>query len=295
MLAIRKVLIPTDFSECAESALPYAIHLASECKAELHTLHAVVVYGGASLLGEEKALEALEKIEMTPARRVFSAVHQGVSAADVILDYATNNDIDLIVLGSHGHRGVRRFLLGSVAEEVIRLASCPVLSVLHQENVDPSSGVEFSTIVVPTDFSRYSDVALRYAGEIAKRRGAKIHLIHVIEELLYPDFYLPVSGASIHTPEMRQEARERLSECIEAKLPKALAADAQLHVAIGRTSEEIANYAAEVRADLLVIASHGLRGLERILLGSVAEQVIRAAPCSVLTVKAFGKTLLPTP
>ena len=298
MLAIQRVLYPTDFSDCAAQALPFAIRFAEAHEATLHMLHVLVLHGmeasGADDLfpGEEEARDALRAAgEGKNGDRVKHVVKRGFAAAPVILDYAADGDMDLIVMSSHGRRGVRRLLLGSIAEEVIRLAPCPVLTIKHCRESGPEEPVQFRRIVVPVDFSSHTQLAVEYARELAGAFGSEVHLLHVIELPTYPDFYVPVSSSGLNVAELREQSRRRLERLAEESCGADSNVTSEVHVTVGRTTGEIVDFATDVNADLVIIPSHGLSGLERALLGSVAEGVMRRAPCSVLTAKPFGKRL----
>lgn len=296
MLQIDRLLHPTDFSECSERALPLAVRLAEAHNAEFHALHALVLHAADESdverlwerLGEE-ARTQLQAIGEGRTLRVIPAIERGISAAPVILDYASENDVDLIVMGTHGRRGVRRWLAGSVAEEVVRLASCPVLTVHGERDVEEAA--EIREIVVPVDFSSHSRLAVEHARELAKTLDARVSLVHVVEQSVYPDFYLPVQSSGLDLAELRQTAAERLRQLADEALTAERAG--AVEVRVGRTVPEIIDFLEVREAELVVIASHGLQGLERVLLGSVTERVVRRAPCSVLTVKSFGKRILP--
>jgi len=222
--------------------------------------------------------------------RIVRAQRRGISPATVILDYADEQDVDLIIVGTHGRRGLRHLLLGSVAEEVVRLAERPVLTV-RQGATGEWTG--FERILVPIDYSEHSNVALSYAKELAAAEGARLHLLHVLEVGAYPDFYFPVQAAQMFdTPELEKRALAHLRDRLErAPGPET---ETSLRVELGHPAQKIAEFAEEgVRADLVVIASHGRSTLQRVLLGSVAEGVIRRARTPVLIVKSFGKSLLP--
>jgi nucleotide-binding universal stress UspA family protein len=303
MLRIKKVLYPTDFSRCAGHALPHTLHLAETYGAELHLLHALVLHEADPsnlshrLPDMEELYLALEEHADTQMKTAIkehgragftiqSAQVRALSAASAILDYATENEIDLVVMGTHGRRGLRRLLLGSVAEEVVRLAPCPVLTVPERE--ERASPDRIDRIVVPVDFSEHAQLALAYAEELGDVYGAQLHLLHVVDEVIYPDFYPPVipSGSSI-TEELRDQSLERMKTLLSGFEDT----DAAVHVRAGRAAPEIADFAKDHDADLVVIASHGLAGISHVLLGSVTEQLIRRAPCPVFTVKGFGRKL----
>jgi nucleotide-binding universal stress UspA family protein len=307
MLTIEKILYPTDFSRCAAHALPHTLRLVERYGAKLHLLHALVLHeadpGNAAhrLPDMEELYQALEQQAEAQLRaevaaegkehiEIRRAQVRSISAASAILDYTAENDIDLIVMGTHGRRGLRRLLLGSVAEEVVRLAPCPVLTVPERELREGLSADHVERIVVPVDFSQHAKLALAYARELAAVYGAHLHLLHVVDEVVYPDFYPPImpSGGSI-TEELRDQSLEKLRGLLTTAEGSEVEAD--VHVGAGRAAPAIADFAKDQAIDLIVIASHGLTGISHVLLGSVTEQVVRRAPCPVFTVKAFGKRL----
>jgi nucleotide-binding universal stress UspA family protein len=305
MLQIKRILYPTDFSKCAGHALPHTLHLAERYHAELHLLHAVVLHEGDPgnaahrLPNMEELYQVLEQHADAQMKAAINeqgewafaikrALVRSISAAGAILDYTAEQDIDLVVMGTHGRRGLRRLILGSVAEEVVRLAPCLVLTVPERPNGLAAGRVR--RIVVPVDFSEYAELAITYAKELTALYGAEMHLLHVVDEVIYPDFYPPVmpSGGSI-TEELRDQSMTRMKRLLET-VPGA-ETGAQIHARAGRAAPAIVEFAEAQAADLIVIASHGLTGIRHILLGSVTEQVVRRAPCPVFTVKAFGKKL----
>lgn len=305
MLSIERILCPTDFSPCASHALPHALRLAREYGAELHLYHAVVLhetepadatYGLPDLEGlyeaiqEQTAAQLRETVPEDAGITTARAQVRATSPARGILEYAEEREIDLIVMGTHGRRGLRRLLLGSVAEEVVRLAPCPVLTVPENEDSGHEPGVA-RNIVVPLDFSEHARLALAHAKALAAMNNARVHLLHVIENSVYPDFYPPVwpsGGASDEG--LREESLARLREA--ARILEEAGVGTETGVRAGRPATEIVEFTAEQGADLIIIASHGLTGLQYMLLGSVAEHVVRGARSPVLTLKAFGRGLV---
>ena len=307
MLQVRRILFPTDFSETADQALNHALFLAEQFEAELHMLHAVVLHDSDPRDPERQfpepseLLQSLFEIADSELARIVEANEsktfvlkeakvKGFSAGQVILEYAETYDIDLIVMGTHGRRGPARMFLGSVAEEVVRLSSCPVLTLRRRD--EPPAGEAIEKILVPIDFSEHSKAALAYAREIAALVDSRLLLIHAIEEPVYPYFYTPAGGfsATHQIDELRQKSDEALEKVMaEAGGPEV---ETERHVVLGRPATEITRFAEEQGIDMIVIATHGLTGLERFLVGSTAEQIVRLAPCPVFSVKSFGKQLI---
>ncbi|MDP2481725.1 MAG: universal stress protein [Candidatus Palauibacterales bacterium] len=303
MLKIDTVLFATDFSPLANAALDDALALARTHGAVLHLLHAVVLHAddpndpAHHFPDAEEIRVRLEEAadgRMTSqlAERnagdiqVVRAQRRGISAAPAILEYADEIDADVIVMSTHGRRGLSHALLGSVTEEVVRLSARPVLTIRPREGSPAAAHLD--NILVPVDFSRHSERAVAHALEFCRAYEARLHLLHVFEQPVMPEVYL---GGSTMTDFSRVESS--LREALTAVANRAGAgADTGIHVREGRAVAGILAAAAEIPADLIVIATHGLGGLTHVLLGSVTDKVLRRAECPVLTVKAFGRSLL---
>lgn len=299
VLQVRNILFPTDFSEQAERALPHALALAERFDARLHMLHAVVLHA-ADPAGPDHRFPDLEdawsrldgwadeRLDEGGERHDVEVVRhrqRGLSAAAVILDYADDREVDLVVMGTHGRRGLRHMLLGSVAEEVVRTAPCPVLTVRGDGDRGPARGID--RILVPVDMSEHSYRALDVARGLAAGRDAAVEVLHVVEDPPRPDLYDgPPGGAKVDRGRVRETLVARMGG-EDGEVP------VEVHVDTGHTVSTIVDFAGREDVDMIVLASHGLTGLKRVLLGSVAERVIRRAPCPVLTVRAFGRRILP--
>ncbi|MFB6368144.1 MAG: universal stress protein [Gemmatimonadota bacterium] len=306
MTNIDRILFPTDFSESSHQALPYAVALAETHDAELHLLHASVLHASdpanpshhfpemenLTTELEERADERMKELTSEHAPDGLTVVREqrrGISAPPVILEYVDEEEIDLVVMGTHGRRGLRHLMLGSVTEEVVRQAPCPVLTVRELET--PGAVEGFETVLAPVDFSEHSELALRHAVGLAQDFGADLQLLHVVEEITYPDFYYPapVTGEQM-AAEIRERVKGRLEEAV-ARIGEA-GVSASVHVVEGRPAPGIAEFAEENGADLVVVGTHGLTGIKRALLGSVAEGVVRRSRPPVLTVKSSGRSLV---
>jgi len=306
MISIKKILYPTDFSRCAGQAFAHAVHLARRHGAELHISHVTVLHdddphNAAHHFPEvQDVLSHLEDLAHQDMAAVLREYHvrdletkcinvRASSAAPAILEYAEDNDIDLIVTGTHGRRGLKHLFLGSVAEEVVRLSNCPVLTLREREEPQPVAAM--TRILVPIDFSEHSRRALVHAKWIASWYNARLDLLHVIEEQLHPAFY-GTGRTSIFEvmPDIRTKSKEKLGHLLEdTPGPNVMT---ESYVIGGRASGDIVEFAKANHSDLIVIATHGLTGIRSLLLGSVTEKVVRMAPCPVLTTKPFGKSLV---
>lgn len=277
MLKFNRILVGRDFSPCSDRAFQYALEFAARSGAQVYTVFAEVIHGPSAPPPSERASGG----ELARRHVVREDVVRDAAAAPAILDYAHEHEVDLIVLGTHGRRGLRRLFLGSVAEEVVRLSECPVLTV-HDNAADPRD--MFRDILVPIDFSEYSEAALQQAIAIASEFGAALDLLHVVEEPLHPAFY-NTGVFSIYDiqPDVEVRAEEHLKKLAQASAPEGL--EVRYHVRPGHAAREIVAFAEERRSGLIVMATHGLTGIEHLLIGSVAEKVTRMAPCPVFTAK----------
>jgi nucleotide-binding universal stress UspA family protein len=307
MLTIRHVLYPTDFSEPSAAALPLAARVAREHGADLHALHALVLHAADAVEADSlfpKVEDALHELDRWAEGRMQShlgehvedlVVHEarerGFSAAAVILEYAEEHDIDLIVMGTHGRRGLRHLFMGSIAEEVVRRASCPVITVREAPRLP--GGAWPTRLLAPIDFSEASELALAYVRELAASGGARVDLVHVIEPVTVPDPYITgVSGFGFDVDVARENVQQALAERAASVLGDAVPYD--IHIDVGRPAAMISELAEEREADLVVMASHGRTGLDRALIGSVASGVIRRSVPPVMIVKPFGIQILPS-
>jgi nucleotide-binding universal stress UspA family protein len=206
------------------------------------------------------------------------SVPEGDPAAEVVRR-AEEWNAELVVAGSHGATGLPRMRLGSVAEEIVRLAHCPVLV------TRPPAG---SRIVVGgTDFSDGATPALTVAAEEAARTGGRAVFVHSVEWPLVLDTQF-VGWTAVDTEAMvaaELELRQRLEAVVAAG---GLVGEAR--ITRGEAERALVREAVALAADLLVVGTHGRTGLSRIVLGSVAEFVVRTAPCSVLVVRLHGSS-----
>ncbi len=303
MLEIKKILFPTDYSACAEQAFSQAAYLAERYGAVLHVLHVTepsVLLPAFGLSETELASDLHLPAPAPPPTRVLLAGEGALHNAEMapingsveraILAYAAQEDIDLIVMGTHGRRAVDRLFLGSVAGKVVRLAECPVLTV-GLESGRWEQGIA-RRLLVPVDFSEHARLAIAYAKELAATYNAHLDLLNVVEETTLTTVY-GLEPLMIRMPDVEVQARAALERMVQDVGGPDVAH--AIHVSIGHPAFEIVDLAARQDTDLIVIATHGLTGIKRLLLGSVAERVVHRASCPVFTAKGFGKRLLTLP
>jgi nucleotide-binding universal stress UspA family protein len=294
MLSVDRILFPTDGSDCAKAAHDRAVTLAQRHRAELHVLNVVEKRTNnldnlAELIDirQEDILEDLRiPVEHTENGDIREEKVTHPSAAGGILQYARTHDIDLIVMGTHGRRGVQRVLMGSVAEEVVRLAECPVFTVCADGR---PVEIEGGRILVPLDFSAHGDELLAHAEALAHEFKASVDLLHVIETISLPAVY-GIEGDVFDVDDVRGRAADALAE--RAAHLQEQGIEVQTHLRVGHPGRSILDFIEEEGSSMVVIATHGRTGVKHLLLGSVAEKVVRMAPCPVFTVKSFGKSIV---
>jgi len=290
-MAMRTILVPTDFSPQADLAFEAARELATRSGARLELLHSFHLPPEAApyLTGTSLSrMEAEARAELDSRRAAAQAAGiqcdarwLAAPAAAGIAETATKISADLITIGSHGHTGVRYALLGSVAARVARLAPCPVLTVKQK----PAHGWTLSRIAVATDFSEPARRALDCALELARIHGP-VHFVLVHAHYVPPDLaaMLAEQGTSLPVPEPRTSELERLLVELQDG-----GFSAEYLTEAGHPAEVLRRVAERTNADLIAMGTHGRRGLSRLLLGSVAEHVLRASPGNVLTVGPRGE------
>jgi nucleotide-binding universal stress UspA family protein len=297
MSPLRRILFPTDFSASADEVMTHAAHLARETGAELHVLHVYEVSASKPTSGPDEGAadfrsRITERIRQIGAEfggedlRTVAVVRTGEAPAPVINEYAADASIDLIVVGTHGRRGLKRVFMGSVAEEIIRSAPCPVYCIRQGEDQHTPAIRLPHRIVVPTDFSEYAHRAIAATRRFASD-ATEVHLVHVVEDMVPPAIYgLEYPTYHDMTAEIEQHARTELANLAGT----ILGGDAEVVTAVvtGYPASAITDYARDNDADLIVLTTHGRSGVERLLLGSVTEKIVRTSEIPVLIVRSFA-------
>ncbi len=288
----QAILVATDFSKPGKLVAPYAFKLALALNLRLTILHVVKAPPGIEHWspGARRSLQSLKtKALLELGRIVHFANENGLMAdhkilvgipQDTILEVAHSPDVALIAMGNHGKTGWDRLRLGSVAESTVRQAPCPVLtigaSVTSHTSINPRR-LNISRLLVATDFSAASKAALRAAVVLAKRLNARVVLVHAAE----PSGSLQTDPLRVDELSRRRYAG-RLQKIISASRADEVITDKI--VITGNPVEVILDQAKHEKADLIVVGTHGRRGMKRLMLGSVAEAMVRRATCPVFTV-----------
>ena len=295
---IDTILCARDFSDASDRAFGYALDLAERTGAALHLEYIEEVplgffQGDPSPAPGERALqEQFEKrCQDDLAERSFAAdddrltcvARRSGAVAPALVEYAKKHDVDLLVMGTQGRRGVERVVFGSVAEEVLRTAPCPVLTtrIGEEKDASPSRPAPIDQVVAPIDFSEPSRAALEYARRLASLYEVPLTLIHVVSLPKLPAAYGIEFSEQL---DLRNRATVELQKWKAATVPTSQ--DVSCVVASGDPVSAILQ-AASTPGDLLVMATRGLSGLKRTMLGSVAEGVLREACGPVISSRSF--------
>jgi nucleotide-binding universal stress UspA family protein len=291
-MQLKLILCPVDFSEFSAAAYGYALSVAEHYQAHVICLHIVELwkypfadYGAcradfAKLCqalregGEQQLLEFAKK-HSTHSIHPQLVVQQG-NASDSVLLFAQAHGVELIVMGTHGRRGLDRLVLGSTTDRVIRRAPCPVLVVSDPSHdamcTGPDGRHRLNRILHCTDFSPASECALGYAISVAAEYAAELTMLHVAEK--EPD--LARAETVIATRTERLEKMRPESQRLGLKVKTA--------VRFGKPYEEINRHASEARIHLITMAARGGDALDRAVFGSTTYRVIQLGPCPVLAI-----------
>jgi nucleotide-binding universal stress UspA family protein len=300
-----KVLVATDGSREAELAARTAAELADKTGSELHVVHVsgitpwypaypeATALDGADL--EDPVLEEeLQRISEQRARELLDAeveelrsvggplaqahlVEGGVPQE--IVGLAEEIGAGLVAVGSRGRGGIRRALMGSVSDSVVRHAHCPVLVVRDGERErDYLPG----RILLAVDGSEEASAAARTAVELADHMDSELHVVHVGE--VTPVYHPERRGYLARYEKLQEEARRLLEEQVD-EVKSAGGTVSRAHLRMGRPDEEIVVLGEEIGAGLIATGSRGLGGMRRALMGSTSDSIVRHAHCPVMVVR----------
>jgi nucleotide-binding universal stress UspA family protein len=304
----KRILVPLDGSELAETALPYAEELAEKLDSEVILINVRTsgedpanpehrVYLSKTVATVEQNIKKSgdllpgEKIKVDSA--IIGSPGLLTHAAEQILDYTEKENVSLIAIATHGRTGIRRWALGSTAEKVVRAANCPVLII--RANIEIPGKIKFSKILVTLDESKESETVLPHIENLASKLKAKITLLHVVVPPyhIYPiiqgvGYYggagiikVPYSEGEVKP--LKTKAREYLQQ-VCSKL-KEYGIEASFKVRVGLAGEKIIEEAEESGVDLVAMSTHGESGFSRWEHGSIADKVLHAGTTPLLLVR----------
>lgn len=294
-MKLGTILCPVDFSEPSRRAFHCAMSIASWYRAQVIALHVAqpshVLVGAmpeGGFFADEVAVDVALmrrrlREELVPNAADASMIATDVivgTPADAITSYAAASKPDLVVMGTRGNSGLRHLVLGSVTEEVLRSANCPVLAI--PPGAGPTPSFPFRRVLCATDFSATSVEALRAAGSLTQDVVAELTILHVMEDTDENELFV-ARPYDVHRHADEREAHAM--ETVRQLANRACDAKQQpvLRIAHGRADQEILSIAASMEADLIVLGVRGHNPLQARLFGSNTNSVVRRATCPVLT------------
>lgn len=300
---LKSVLMATDFSPASDKALPHAVAIARHYGAKIYLAHIVsslrFAKAGPEAIACSKTL-ALRDAALVERKLVAIGALNGLHHEVIVRDGDIWNElhmiirhahIDLVVTGTHGRTGLKKLVLGLVAEQIFRHAACLVLSVGPHSSTDVDLGepVRVGPLVFATDFSDASLAALPYAISFAKQRSTRLVLLHMLAPAPHVDGdrWYTASDVTQMEKESQEQALDRLNQLtLDGKLELQ-----PLRIAeYGEPSEGILSIAKKLRAEVIVLGLHRKTHIETVshLPWSTAYKVVCSAACPVLTVGTEG-------
>jgi nucleotide-binding universal stress UspA family protein len=286
-IALKNILYMSDFSAIAENAAAYAVEVARRFEAKVFAVHVrpLEIYGMAppeSWAILRDAAEVQAKEEALRLDELFCGVPHAsiVEEGDiwqVLSALIDHKSIDLVVMGTHGRRGLQKMLLGSVAEKVLRRAPCPVLTVGPDVHPDVQRPAEMKRILFATDFSGASEVAAAYALSLAQENQGVLDIVHIVEP--------QKTGGAAHSPDLVSGCAARMRSLIPADAE--LWCELNILIEVGQPAEQILNVARAHRSQLIVLAVKAASNVTAAthLPWAVAHRIISSAECPVFTVR----------
>jgi nucleotide-binding universal stress UspA family protein len=296
-----KLLIPLDGSKTAERALPYARYLAEEKNVLIELLAVVDVANMATHMTAERALHLDTMVEdaVRASEKYLEAIAVTLSAAkiktvvdtgrpeEVIIEKAAAEQNTLITMATHGRSGMNRWLLGSVAEKVLRGATDPVLLIRAREVTRTEDEPTLKSLIVPLDGSDLAERVLPTAIELAKPRDLEIVLIRTYN--IPTTAYVGVEGYALPIDDLLKGIRDEACAYLENKVAdvkKLGVARVSFAAKEGLPADEIISFAKNLPGGLIAMSTHGRSGVRRWVLGSVTETVVRHSENPVLVIRA---------
>ncbi len=300
-MSYRNILVPLDGSHFAEAAIPFATRLARSTQARIHLIMVHEPVPALVGMGDTPPMIEVDEQTRDKERSYLAALsgellHSGFPMVEfrdlegapgpVLCEEATGVDADLVVMATHGRGAMGRLWLGSVADYLIRHLTIPVLLV-HPDRTEPTEEPALHSILVSLDLSPESEAILEPVVRLAQLTEGHVTLVYVVEPVLGPIAmggpYVPSIPPQIFE-EQRQTAQKKLDRIAGDLRDRGLSVSARIvdgSSAAGGLLETLA----QGRYDLIAMATHGRGGVRRLLLGSVADKVIRGASKPVLAAR----------
>jgi nucleotide-binding universal stress UspA family protein len=299
---IHSILVPLDGSDLAEQAIPTAVALAERAGSKLKLLLVreplPMLEDGATYTELELAMEKADRDYLhSVAGRLRERLGPALSCAVVkgpvtktLARYTRELRTDLVVMTTHGRGGIRRAWLGSVADELIRTSEVPILIVRPNEAELTPAFAPPTEILVPLDGSPLAEAVLEPVAALARLWDAEVSLVQIVQPImLTSDPLLPFpTGYSDDETRIRREVAEDYIRDVAERLRASGVKASGVAVIGGGAAHTILDLARPEHVSIVAVATHGLGGLRRLVLGSVADKLVRGADVPVLVVRPTG-------
>jgi nucleotide-binding universal stress UspA family protein len=294
-----RILVSLDGSQLAEESLPYAEELSGRLGAELTLLyvsesskdtgqhmHHFYIQNKAEAV-KDLAQLFTDKSDSRQVIEVKSAISIG-NPAEKIVEYADKENMDIIIMSTHGRSGITRWALGSVADKVVRANRKPVL-LIRARGVRPEVHTQklLQKILAPLDGSHEGEAVIPHVAELAAKLQAKVTLLQAL-----PQGYLSIATGDYiaYTPKQIEADKTQVQQYLDKVQgwlkQKGIAAESKVIVKTGGAAEEIINFAAEIKADMVIMSTHGRSGVGRWVIGSVAEKVLHEGNTPLMLIRS---------
>jgi nucleotide-binding universal stress UspA family protein len=300
---IRSIVLALDGSPLAEQAIPFAQAIAQRARAKLKLVlvHEPILlmepgpgYAKLELAMQKADREYLKsvtaRLREQLGKAVSSSVLRGMSVAQTLATYVRELGADLMVITTHGRGGIRRAWLGSVTDQLIRSSEVPILVVRPGEAGSAMQSGEIREVLVALDGSSLAEAAIEPAIALARLWDAEISVVQVVRPVVPTTdspWPFPVSYSNQVTALRRDAAQDYVVD-IAQDLREAGVRSTGVAVIGATVPETLIELAAPARVSLVAVSTHGLGGLKRLVLGSVADKVVRGAEVPVLVVRPSG-------
>lgn len=293
MKEFKHILFATDFSDCADHAFKEALYLAKVYDATLHILNVSLLPVSFPYLevdyNEEASRMFLEKHiaklmkeikDSWDEEKIKFHVDHAFEVSESIVDFSNKNEIDLIVMGTHGRSGFQHAMIGSITEKVIRKSELSVY-VVHEKD-DFVAFDKIKEVCVPIDFSAHSKKALRFSSDLARKYHFHLNMLHVVPEMvqLHADAtYIDIRQSF---PQVLDEAMHHLNTYREKEC--ADYGSVKMEVVAGDIVTELIKFIEESKMELVIISTRGLSEFKHFFLGSITERLLQKVKIPVFVI-----------
>lgn len=294
---INSIFCATDISDFSNHAVSWGIALAREFDAKLYICHVVdfptsITYGDGPIFFVDQQSQAVGNANRQLEQLVGDKEVQWEPlvtighAGDEISRLAREKRADLAISSTHGRSGLKRLILGSVTERLMRTLHCPLLIVRgpeHDLNILSEKGLKFRKILVGCDFSEDSALAFQHGLSLAQEFQSELHLVHVMEPPVYMEMF---KSSAEYGEELQVDLQIQIKSKLKNMVPKEAFnwCTPETVLLDGPSHEELIRYAKNNEIDLIVLGVRGQGLVERLFIGSTTDRVVRQTPCPVLSV-----------